>query len=653
MLTAPGGVAVLGRRFGGTSGAAEAGRLAWLWMEVMVVHSRGSVLVWCLTGTVESNMRSNMVVGSVTTRLGAVTAAVTALVDAVQDGALRGEGHDELSGLLGQVRGLQARLDYVALTAVREVDIRGSYVADGALSAGAWARMHTRMTPGEAAGVVRTAAHPGVGGAARHRSRPWPTGVIDLGHVKAITAAVADAPAGAAALIEAEALAVAGEADPRAVAALMTRFRHALDPDAADAAALARYARRGITLSPLPDGAVHIKGLADEVTGAVLMTAIDAANPPVTGDTRTAAQQRMDALADICRKYLGSPHAPMTGGGHAHLIVALDAHHPDQRTHPSRQRHDQRHDQRQRQCHDQRQRRRWRQRHRRRARWRPLHRDSDMRRSRQRATHDSDDHDSDDHDSDRDCAGQADAVGVGGAVLDWGVGLAERPPVGNGVAGNGAAGDATTGNGAAGIATTGNDATGTGMSLGAVAGQGYGAGPGGTLSWVGPIAGSTARRVGCDADVTYVGINDQGQATIVGREQRFFSWAQRKAMIARDGDRCAVPFCDRPIAWADAHHLLDWALGGPTRISNGALPCAGHHPMCHEGGWTLIRLPDGRYLFRHRDGKTIGPEPYPPGHNRPPPHNKPPHTTNHAETAKPWPRRGRQAMAEPRPPRHD
>src|SRR6185436_4637548 len=148
-------------------------------------------------------------------------------------------------------------------------------------------------------------------------------GVIDLGHVRAITAAVADAPAGAAALIEGEALAVAVEADPRAVAALMTRFRHALDPDAADAAALARYARRGITLSPLPDGGVHIKGLADEVTGAVLLTAIDAANPPVTGDTRSAAQQRMDALADICRKYLGSPDAPMTRGGHAHLIVAL------------------------------------------------------------------------------------------------------------------------------------------------------------------------------------------------------------------------------------------------------------------------------------------------------------------------------------------
>jgi hypothetical protein len=143
------------------------------------------------------------------------------------------------------------------------------------------------------------------------------------------------------------------------------------------------------------------------------------------------------------------------------------------------------------------------------------------------------------------------------------------------------------------------------------------------LSWVGPIAGSTARRVGCDADVTYVQIDDRGEATLLGREARFFSWAQRKAMIARDGDRCAVPFYDRPIAWADGHHLLDWWLGGPTSIGNGALPCAGHHTLCHEGGWALIRLPDGRYQFRHRDGKTIGPEPYPSGHNRPPPHNRP------------------------------
>ena len=216
----------------------------------------------------------------------------------------------------------------------------------------------------------------------------------------------------------------------------------------------------------------------------------------------------MDALGDIARKYLGSPDAPMSGGGHARLIVTLDAESPH--------------------------------------------------------------------------AGQTDTDTSTDTDSDRRSGLVAGP--------------------------------------GAGSGPGPGAGPGGTLCWVGPITASTARRVGCDADVTYVAVNDQGAARVVGREKRFFSWAQKKAMIARDGDRCAVPFCDRPVSWADGHHLRDWALGGPTTIGNGALPCAAHHPMCHEGGWTLLREPDGRYLFRHRNGKTIGPEPHPPGHNRPPPH---------------------------------
>jgi hypothetical protein len=427
-------------------------------------------------------------------------------------------GDDELSGLLTGVRALQARLEFVGLAVVREVDVRGSFVADGALSAAAWARMHARMNPAEASAVVRTARTLG-SGELPGTAAALAAGVIDPAHVRAITAAVADAPAGAAGLIEDEALAVAAEADPRTVAALMARFRHALDPDAADAAALARYARRGITLSPTPDGTVHIRGLADEVTGGLLMTAIDAANPLVSGDTRTAAQSRMDALAQICRKYLACPDAPMSGGGHAHMIVTVDQTTATTPTNSGG------------------------------------------------ATPTTDA-----------TPFQAEAEAEAEAAAE--AAAADR------------------------------------------ARAGAGAGPGGTLSWVGPIAGSTARRVGCDADVTYVGIDQNGQATLLGREARYFTWAQRKAMIARDGDRCAVPFCDRPISWADGHHLKDWGLGGPTTIENGALPCAAHHTLCHEGGWALHRLPDGRYQFRHRDGKTIGPEPYPPGHNRPPPHNR-------------------------------
>jgi hypothetical protein len=301
--------------------------------------------------------------------------------------------------------------------------------------------------------------------------------------VRTLVAGVADAPSGSAALIEPEALAVARVADATAVAGLMRRFQHALDPDASDEAALARYERRGLTLSPLPDGMVSISGLADEVTGSMLMTAIDAASPLVSGDRRTAAQRRLDAAAELARRFLASPDSPRVGGGHAQVIVTVD------------------------------------------------------------------------HET-----------------LS-----AETGPAGS---------------------------------------------PGATLSWVGPIAGSTARRLACDADVSTVFIDKHGRVTAERHDRRYFTVAQHRAMIARDGDRCAVPYCDRPVAWADGHHLVTWQSGGPTTTDNGALPCAAHHTLLHEGGWTLERLVDGRYLMRHRDGKVIGPEAHPPGHNRPAPRGR-------------------------------
>ena len=104
-----------------------------------------------------------------------------------------------------------------------------------------------------------------------------------------------------------------------------------------------------------------------------------------------------------------------------------------------------------------------------------------------------------------------------------------------------------------------------------------------------------------------------------GTGRRFFTDPQKLAMIARDGDTCPAPWCDRPSVWSDGHHLIPVSQGGKTTIANGALPCEGHHVQLHEGHWRLERLPDGRHLLRHRDGRTLGPEPPRPGHNRPPP----------------------------------
>src|SRR5512134_2337136 len=100
-----------------------------------------------------------------------VASAVGRLVEAVADGRVRELSHGELSELVVEVRREQARLESVLLTAVGEVDARGSHVHEGALTTSAWLRMHARATPAEATATVRT------GRALRSgccRAPPWP-----------------------------------------------------------------------------------------------------------------------------------------------------------------------------------------------------------------------------------------------------------------------------------------------------------------------------------------------------------------------------------------------------------------------------------------------------------------------------------------------
>ena len=144
------------------------------------------------------------------------------------------------------------------------------------------------------------------------------------------------------------------------------------------------------------------------------------------------------------------------------------------------------------------------------------------------------------------------------------------------------------------------------------------------LTWVGPVAPATAARVACDANHTVVGVDPDGTITDATRKRRYFTWAQRAAIIARDGDTCPWPYCDRPIRWSHGHHLVPDHLRGPTTVANGSLPCSGHHVLLHEGGWTLVRLTDGRYLVRHdRSGRVVGPEAHRrPRGTRPPPRRR-------------------------------
>jgi len=452
--------------------------------------------------------------------------AVGVLAGSLAGGAVRDLSHDELTGLVAAGRRAQARIDAAVLAAVGEVDARRSHLHEGALSTAAWLRAHTRATPAEAAATARTARalHQGL---LPGTASALAAGEISARHAQTIADGIhtttsgghrGPAPADAVTLIEPEVLAVAREADTRSVASVMAAFAHALDPDAADEAALRRYDRRGLTLAPTPEGATLINGLADDTSGAVLAAAIDAAAPLVAGDTRTPAQIRLDALVGICRQYLENPEAPTRGGGgHPHVILTTD----DRTLFP------------------------------------------------------------DDH-----------------------------PDLSRSTATDPAAGGATSATSATSAASA--DEPTSHRSPGAV------------LSGIGGIPATTAQRLACDGELTTVLLGPDGQVTATRTERRFFTFPQRRAMIARDGDRCPWPWCDRPATWSDGHHLFWATRGGPTTVENGALPCTAHHTMCHEGGWSLHRLPDGRYTATYKDGRTLGPEPHPPGRARPPASRPPP-----------------------------
>jgi hypothetical protein len=74
----------------------------------------------------------------------------------------------------------------------------------------------------------------------------------------------------------------------------------------------------------------------------------------------------------------------------------------------------------------------------------------------------------------------------------------------------------------------------------------------------------------------------------LGRATRVVAPGLRRALAVRDGG-CVAAGCDRPAPWTDAHHLVHWLAGGPTKVDNLVLLCRSHHRAVHEGGWRLDR----------------------------------------------------------------
>jgi Domain of unknown function (DUF222)/HNH endonuclease len=100
------------------------------------------------------------------------------------------------------------------------------------------------------------------------------------------------------------------------------------------------------------------------------------------------------------------------------------------------------------------------------------------------------------------------------------------------------------------------------------------------------------RRLACEADVLPAVLDGAGQVLDLGRTQRLWAGAARRAVILRDRG-CVFPACDRPPDYTDVHHIKHWSRGGPTDLTNGALLCGFHHHLIHHDDWQIRLAIDG------------------------------------------------------------
>jgi hypothetical protein len=111
------------------------------------------------------------------------------------------------------------------------------------------------------------------------------------------------------------------------------------------------------------------------------------------------------------------------------------------------------------------------------------------------------------------------------------------------------------------------------------------------------VSPETVERVTCDSGTVEIRFDDHDRPLDLGREQRVFDRAQRRALAARDGG-CMWPDCDRPPAFTEAHHIEHWSRDhGRTDIDQGILLCPAHHMLLHNQRWQIFEN-SGRYWLR-------------------------------------------------------
>lgn len=121
---------------------------------------------------------------------------------------------------------------------------------------------------------------------------------------------------------------------------------------------------------------------------------------------------------------------------------------------------------------------------------------------------------------------------------------------------------------------------------------------------------SEARRLACNAGLLPVVLGGASVPLDLGRQERFYSEAQRTALAALY-DECAAVGCDRPYAWSGLHHEDPWSRGGHTNLNRAIPLCGHHHRLIHDAAVTAtIRTgPQGVKTVTYRRDPSDRPRP--------------------------------------------
>jgi hypothetical protein len=216
---------------------------------------------------------------------------------------------------------LRNQLEALWLRAIGEYERSEAWVAEGFATAASALRVKCGTAQGTASASLRLAE--------KLRELPvafeaFSDGDVSRTHVSVLADACTPARAPAIGELEPVLVDAARIADPREFARIVRRVTDALDGDDGARGANARHARRRCHLSRTLDGMVVGDFLLDAEDGETVIRAIDAMRGRYSrSEVRTPAQQRADALVELCR--VGAARAEAGPGSvHADVVVHVD-----------------------------------------------------------------------------------------------------------------------------------------------------------------------------------------------------------------------------------------------------------------------------------------------------------------------------------------